>query len=312
MNALIKKAHIAAFSLAAALILTGCAGGAPEQTGMENAPGPEPVIYMGDPQSDPEYLYDYAQWGALLALASETAPEAKTLILGGDIVNDGGDDREWEAFFASGGDVLAGLAAYPVTGNHVSDAETLRARFGIIPESEYSGEKGLFYSFDAGGIHFLMLDSVIMGTQDSDLSAAAAEWLEGDLAAASARWVIAVMHHPMYSVGDNYKDEQRAETMRANYLPVLEKHGVDAILCGHQHACSRTVPLSVGAPADGGIIQIMGVSGGKSYSLPERETVEFAYSDGPVFTVITADGGKLSFETYDNAGALIDSAAVTR
>ena len=288
-----KPAALCALIAAASLVLSGCAA-------HPAAPGAGPVIYAGDPQSAPETQYDYSAWGGVLAHAAEAAPDAETLVIGGDLVNEYTDEDEWAAFFEAGGEALArfGERVYPVSGNHTSDAETT-GRYFDLPES--GCPDGLFYSFNAGDIHFLMLDSIAMGTRDFDTVSRIAKWMEDDLTENGGRWNIAVLHHPMYPVNGSMKDGIRAETMRENYLPILEAGGVCAVLCGHEHAYCRT-------EADG-ILQIMGVSGGKLYALSGDAPADFAYWDTPVFTVITA-AEDLTFDTYDINGALIDSAAV--
>lgn len=115
------------------------------------------------------------------------------------------------------------------------------------------------YSFDYGDAHFLCLDSnVYVDPQDAALRA----WIKADLVATDALWKFAVYHHPAFNVGDKHYQEQH---MRA-LSPLLEAHGVDFCLSGHEHTYQRTMPLRFrptdltrAAPGHGGDRRIPGV-----------------------------------------------------
>jgi len=98
------------------------------------------------------------------------------------------------------------------------------------------------YAFDCGDAHFLCLDSnLYLDPTDAALQA----WIAADLASTDARWKIVVFHHPAFNVGANHYTHQQ---MRA-LVPLLEKHGVDLVLSGHEHTYQRTRPLRF-APRD--------------------------------------------------------------
>ena len=286
---------------AAACLLLAAAFSALGGCSSENTDTPAVIIFAGDPQSAPETRYDYSAWAGILEQAAETAPDSNYLVIGGDLVNEYSDPEEWSAFFSFGGERLEhfGEKVFPVPGNHTSDEDTTREYFEL-PKS--GCPDGLFYSFDAGDIHFIMLDSIAMGTRDAQAVSRITEWIRGDLESSKGKWNIAVMHHPMFPMADSRKDRIRADTMCKNYLPVLTDGGVCALLCGHEHAYSRVTRE--------GLLQIMSASGEKLYELPEEAPADLAYWEAPVFTVISAGEDGLIFETYDTGGALIDSVAV--
>ena len=286
---------------AAACLLLAAAFSALGGCSSENTDTPAVIIFAGDPQSAPETRYDYSAWAGILEQAAETAPDSNYLVIGGDLVNEYSDPEEWSAFFSFGGERLEhfGEKVFPVPGNHTSDEDTTREYFEL-PKS--GCPDGLFYSFDAGDIHFIMLDSIAMGTRDAQAVSRITEWIRGDLESSEGKWNIAVMHHPMFPMADSRKDRIRADTMCKNYLPVLTDGGVCALLCGHEHAYSRVTRE--------GLLQIMSASGGKLYELPEEAPADLAYWEAPVFTVISAGEDGLIFETYDTGGALIDSVTV--
>jgi 3',5'-cyclic AMP phosphodiesterase CpdA len=262
-------------------------------------------LFFGDTQPDPEEdCFDNV--GKLLeqAVNHEEAPEL--VIFGGDTVNTGGDEAEWQAFWQAAGASLDGLTTAAVAGNHDSHA-LLAEQFDLPAEAPLNPGEGWFYSFRLGPVFFLMLDSNIMGAANH----ADIEWLQIELqseAAQDANWRVAVMHHPMWPVSDIPRDIQRAETMREYFLPVLEQYGVDIILCGHQHVYSRTLPMrGDSVSADGrGIVQIMAASGDKaSYAVGERDFLA-AGAAAPNYALLIADESSLRITAYDGENRVID------
>lgn len=99
-----------------------------------------------------------------------------------------------------------------------------------------------YYSFDYGGVHFISLDS---HQSDRSVGGAMYTWCENDLANATAKWVIAFWHHPAYSMGSHNSDkEPRLVQMRENFVPLMEKYGVDVIFSGHSHSYERSYMLN--------------------------------------------------------------------
>lgn len=109
------------------------------------------------------------------------------------------------------------------------------------------------YSFDIGYCHFVSLDSWVglahhfvevpaptpenpdaTKKVDKHLQAQL-EWLDQDLASSNKRWKIVYMHLSPYTVSVNAKQRPFAE--------IFEKHGVQLVICGHNHCYSRTLPL---------------------------------------------------------------------
>ncbi len=92
------------------------------------------------------------------------------------------------------------------------------------------------YSFDYGDAHFLCLDS----NHYVDPSAPALQaWIASDLKETNALWKFVVYHHPAFNAGAKHYQEQQMRVLS----PLLETHGVDFCLHGHEHVYQRTRPL---------------------------------------------------------------------
>ena len=71
-----------------------------------------------------------------------------------------------------------------------------------------------------------------------------------------------MLHHPLYP-SHPWRD---LPALRERFVPVFDKHHVDFVLQGHDHAYQRTYPLRGHARAGaraGGTIYLMAVSGDK-------------------------------------------------
>jgi hypothetical protein len=282
----------------------GCGRATPEIT--EAPQTPFIALFFADTQADPQ-IGDYSALGELLALAAEQAQNPALVIFGGDTVNDGADTDEWQAFWQAAASTLDGLTTAAAAGNHDNHA-LLAEQFSYPAPAPLNPGEGFFYSLDMGGVHFIMLDSNIMGAgRQEDI-----EWLRDDLQSAPAQqadWRVAVMHHPMWPLTENLKDIQRAATMREHFLPLLEAHGVDLILTGHQHLYGRSLPKSgdATAPEGSGIVQIMAASGAKEpYTLGNADYVAVSAAP-PNYLLLRADSDRLTVTAYNGQNEAFDT-----
>ena len=265
-------------------------------------------LFFSDTQADPE-TGDYAPFGELAAQAAANARDASLVVFGGDSVNDGGDEEEWLRFKEAAQPLIAGKTTIAAAGNH-DNYPLLAEQFDFPAVAPPDNSKGFSYTYYSEPVFFIVLDSNIMGAGKQE--DALWLWLRAELqseAAQKAAWRIVVMHHPMWTVADNPKDEARAETMRGVFLPSLREFGADLILCGHQHSYARTLPMDAdAASADGnGIVQIMAASGAKaSYAAGERNYIT-ASRESPNYLSLTATESELAIITYDSNGSEIDS-----
>lgn len=108
-----------------------------------------------------------------------------------------------------------------------------------------ASETQAYYSYDYGNVHFLSLDSY--GKEDEatrlyDTLGRQVQWIKKDLAVNKNKdWIVAYWHHPPYSQGSrNSETESDLIKIRENFIRILERNGVDLILCGHSHVYERS------------------------------------------------------------------------
>ena len=128
-----------------------------------------------------------------------------------------------------------------------------------------------YYSYDAGGWHFIALDSTNEYDQRQP-GTAQYDWLLQDLAANADKCTIAYFHHPVFSVGP-----QGGTDSLMGIWELLAQHGVEIVLTGHDHSYQRWQPLDAwGRPDPAGVAQFVVGSGGHGIQPFEREDERMA------------------------------------
>ena len=195
------------------------------------------------------------------------------MLLLGDNAYSTGTDAEFQSNFFNiyKDDLLKYYKLYPAPGNHdYGNSAANTGKTGATPALSMpyhlnfsvpsAGQNGgvasnvkNYYSFNIGDVHFISLDSY--GKDDGnttkmyDTSGAQATWLKADLAANTKRWTIAYFHHPPYTKTSHSSDfnagagELDLVAIRERFVRILERNGVDLILCGHSHGYERSYLL---------------------------------------------------------------------
>lgn len=130
-----------------------------------------------------------------------------------------------------------------IEGNHEIEEQAenqtfvaFSSRFAF-PSKESGSSSTFYYSFNAGGIHFLMLGAYISYDKSSDQY----RWLEKDLYKFDREvtpWLVATWHPPWYSTYTAHYRE--AECMRVAMEDLLYSYGVDVVFNGHVHTYERS------------------------------------------------------------------------
>jgi predicted MPP superfamily phosphohydrolase len=184
-------------------------------------------------------------------------------ILLGDNAYSSGTDGEYQAEFFDiyKNDLLRNKKLYPAPGNHDygnSNSNTAVRNnayynnFSLPTAAECGGVASgteAYYSFDIGDVHFLSLDSYgrenTNTTKLYDTAGAQALWVKNDLATNTKKWVVVYFHHPPYTKTSHDSDTELGDlgAMRENFIRILERYGVDLVLCGHSHGYERSYLL---------------------------------------------------------------------
>ena len=177
----------------------------------------------------------------------------------GDLAYPAGSAREFaECYGPSWGRHKA--RTHPTPGNHdyrADGAEPYFAYFGAVAGRPDQG----WYSFDLGAWHIVSLNSNCDEVGGCSRRSDQGHWLEADLAAHPAHCTLAYWHHPRFSSGDKHGNA----TKMAAFWELLQQHGADVILSGHEHLYERFAPQNAAGEADAsGIRQFTVGTGGRS------------------------------------------------
>lgn len=179
------------------------------------------------------------------------------LALGDNAYTDGTDEEYQTGFFSLYRNRFRQTPVFPVPGNHEYANDSIKQRTHKIPYYDVftlpvNGEAGgqpsgnpAYYSYDLGNIHFITLDSYGVDSADYrlyDTVSRQVQWLKRDLESNKNRdWTVVYFHHPPYTLGSHNSDtENPLIQLRQKLLPILERYGVDLVLCGHSHVYERS------------------------------------------------------------------------
>ncbi|XWS09100.1 hypothetical protein CRYUN_Cryun40dG0057200 [Craigia yunnanensis] len=123
-----------------------------------------------------------------------------------------------------------------IEGNHEIEPQVAGITFKsyltrfAVPAEESGSNSNFYYSFDAGGVHFIMLGAYV----DYNSTGAQYAWLKEDLCKVDRTvtpWLVAAWHPPWYnSYSSHY---QEFECMRQEMEELLNQYGVDMVFSGH-------------------------------------------------------------------------------
>ena len=251
-------------------------------------------------------------------LANLMAAEDVHLILhAGDVAYPNGIYQEFEAlYFSVYRDMLSRVPVFLCPGNHDYYTPNAAPYLALTspPVSNVAAiERGRFYSYDWGDIHFVSLDSneplerAIAGTGTMF------QWLENDLRRTRKFWRIVFLHHPPYPTSTHHQNDAVSATVRQHLVPILERYGIPLVIAGHDHNYQRAIPLSKGASAVSGTGTQYVITGGGGTNL-------FSLPGSPILAKGAAvhhymrfdiDGGTLTMRAKGLDGAEFDRAVVT-
>ena len=187
----------------------------------------------------------------------------------------------------------ANIADIGIRGNH-EGAATLWKQYW--PEPFQSG--GLYWSFDYGPAHFVMLDAY------TSFGAGSAQynWLKADLAASTKTWKFVAIHEPGWSAGGGHANNT---TFQSDLQPLLQQYGVAMVLAGHNHYYARAMV--------NGIVELtVGGGGAPQYTPASGQPDIVTYSKSYSFAEFTVSGNTLTAKVISNSGATIDTFTVTK
>ncbi len=192
----------------------------------------------------------------------------------------------------------------PTVGNH----EYLTS--GAAGYFNYWNNIPNYYSFNAGGWHFISLNSNL-GKLGASGQSAQYQWLQQDLSANAKSCTIVYYHHPLYNIGP-----EGSTTALAGIWSLLAQYGVSIVLNGHDHDYQRWVPLDGnGNPSPTGITEFVVGSAGHGLQTIVNIDGRVAYSNDTVpaafgVLLLKLSQSSASFTYQSTNGSILDSGVI--
>ncbi|RLD40223.1 MAG: hypothetical protein DRI89_12455 [Bacteroidetes bacterium] len=227
----------------------------------------------------------------------------------GDIVNSGGSNKDWEAWYYHGVDFISKNLSFHIRGNH--DAGT---RF---PNNLVNPGNGLYYSFEFGNSIFIGLDDYYDETWPEQTA-----FLEEVLEANQDKtWKFLFFHSPFFT-SEGHAGEM--DTLRSTWWKLFDDYGVDIIYNGHEHTYLRTVPINLSISDSAGVAEygsnagqgrceiISGCYGAPLYSPHEGWFVDNSFARLH-YTTTEVNGTELTFKAIDaETGEVFDELILSK
>lgn len=266
------------------------------------------LIAYADSETEPESTGKLANWGHPvepkrpylidqtrgyewnLQAISQRAPNA--VLIAGDLVQSGGEQRDWDEFWYRNRELAARIPLLPAPGNHEywsgpkqGGYEPNASQWAISKYRTYFHPKGQtkaspYYSQDIGRATIISLDSgdgfpnksrrdtnyhleaVGQFTPGFHKGSEQRRWLKKELQRAqkAGQFIIVMFHHCPYSSGPHgfeagngaKQDTQSGQPLRS-LTPLLTQYGVAVILSGHDEMFERSEISGVEMCPDGSL-----------------------------------------------------------
>lgn len=283
------------------------------------------AIVTSDSQSS-----DYSDWEKLFKDAASRNPDAAFFIDLGDIVDNGQDEYQWQAWFKTVADTIDKIPVAPAVGNHEAYSldwkETMPERYLTHFSLPKNGDDKLanhYYSFDWGDVHFTVLDTSLVEEKQwvPDLFEKEKVWAEKDITSSKKKWKVVLMHKDplQYSFADPSRParEEGFSDEGKEFMPIFDKTGVDLVLSAHLHTYRDRGHIYDFKRADHGpVYVILGLGGNVRYpGLWKRHALDEYVALQPEtdnYNVFEADDNQLVLSGYLPDGTLLHQTIVRK
>lgn len=263
-------------------------------------------VYFGDAQNDLKSM-----WSRVIREAYKTIPQVDFMLHAGDLINRHDRDLEWGEWFYAGSFIHATVPSVMTPGNHeygkgVILSPQWRPQFNL----PLNGPKGLeetCYVVNYPNLKVISLDAEQIDESPYFLNRQAL-WLDSVLTNDPRKWTAITFHYPVFSTKPNRDNEK----LRDRFKPIFDKHKVDIVLQGHDHAYGRGMVNNVPTgykvnDKTSGTMYVVSVSGPKMYDISNDPWMDRKARNTQLFQIITIEDDILSFQSFTAHGELYDA-----
>lgn len=262
-------------------------------------------LYFGDAQNDVKSM-----WSRVIREAYKTLPQVDFMLHAGDLINRHDRDIEWGEWFQAGSYIHATVPSVMTPGNHEYRNVVLSPQWRPQFNLPANGPKGLeetCYQINYPNLKIISLDAEQID-ESPYFEEKQARWLDSVLVHDPRKWTAVTLHYPFYSTKPN-RDNVR---LRERFKPILDKHKIDIVLQGHDHAYGRGMIRNM--PTGGkvkekasGTVYVVSVAGPKMYELSADPWMDRRAGNTQLFQVITIKNNQLTYRAFSATGELYDA-----
>lgn len=271
---------------------------------------------------------DYSVWAATAQPAWQRNQDAQFFINMGDLVDNGQDHYQWNAWFDVVGDMIARIPVVPLLGNHETYDKDWKVRMPeaylhlfALPRIDREKYQNQFYSFDYGDVHFVVLNTQSQELADFEPSLDEDEvaWFKEDMAKTTKKWKIVLMHKDPLQYGFANRPEPREEGFSPEgrlWMPLFDQYGVDAVLSAHLHTYrDRGHIRNFQRDESGPLYLITGVAGNVQYpGLWKQHSLDEYVAPQPEtdnYMTLEATDDSLIFRSFLPDGQLLEEKSIS-
>lgn len=272
---------------------------------------------------------DYSAWAATKNPAWQAHQDAQFFINMGDLVDNGEDHYQWNAWFDVVSDMITRIPIAPLMGNHETYNRDWKVRMPeaylhlfALPRLDQAVYQNQFYSFDYGDVHFIVLNTQFteMEPFQSSLQADEMEWFKKDIQGTTKKWKVVLMHKDPIQYGFANRPTPREEGFSQeglDWMPLFDEYGVDVVLSAHLHTYRDRGRIANFQRSENGPLYIItGVAGNVQYpGLWKNHHLDEYVAPQPEtdnYLVMEATSDTLTFTGYLPSGELLHTSTIQK
>ncbi len=193
---------------------------------------------------------DYGVWNKVAKSAYARNEDAVLFVNVGDIVDNGEDRTQWQAWFNGAAAFIDKIPFVPVMGNHECYNRQWQTRlpeaylkYFEVPDNGSDNFERRYYSFDYGDVHFAVLDSqweelnAVKDGAGDELIQAQQEWLRRDMSTTTKKWKVVFIHKDVLQYRINGRPERREgfSDIGTAFMPLFDELKIDIVFTAHLH-----------------------------------------------------------------------------
>ncbi len=275
------------------------------QTNMPSPSNNLSFIYFGDAQNSIKSM-----WSRVIRQAYSTLPKVDFMLHAGDLINRYDRDTEWGEWFYAGSFIHAMVPSVMTPGNHEYRDMVLSPQWKKqfnLPKNGPVGLEEQCYQVNYEDLKVISLDAEQID-ESEPMKKAQLNWLDSVLTKDPRKWTAITFHYPIFSTKPNRDNLE----FREAFKPVFDKHQVDIVLQGHDHAYGRGMVNNVPTgyqvmEKSSGTMYVVSVSGPKMYDVSDDPWMDRRAGNTQLFQIITIEGDTLKYGAYTATGELYDA-----